>query len=264
MTQSGMVNITKHLKPQGLNPFGKYTAIVVDNNDPQKLLRIKARVPGLMDNIKDEHLPWANPYLHHVDGAKGGSAGSGIFYIPKKDTKVTLLFPTKDIHFPIWAGYTVDKMTKVPEMEKNYPNRVVIKLQNGWYMIIDTTTNEFFLNVPGDMNMTVLGNLNQYIVGNMQTSTIPAKGGINGYLNQNTVLNTLSPKPTDNVAFTGLIGKKGSAGNAHNKTQGNYSHEVTGDYKLKVGGKYDLEVGKDAKVKVTGTLRHEATRIENN
>jgi hypothetical protein len=46
---------------KGLRTDQPYEAIVVDENDPDKLGQIRARVPGLMDGIPDDQLPWARP-----------------------------------------------------------------------------------------------------------------------------------------------------------------------------------------------------------
>jgi hypothetical protein len=58
---SGLVNITKHLKSQGLSPLTSYEGVVIDNNDPEKLCRLRIRVKRLLDGIPDNCLPWAIP-----------------------------------------------------------------------------------------------------------------------------------------------------------------------------------------------------------
>lgn len=48
--------ISKELKD------GTYIGIVIDNNDPKKIGRIRARVVNIFDEIPDEDIPWSSPW----------------------------------------------------------------------------------------------------------------------------------------------------------------------------------------------------------
>jgi hypothetical protein len=48
--------ISKELKD------GTFIGIVIDNNDPKKMGRVKARVVNIFDEIPDEDIPWSSPW----------------------------------------------------------------------------------------------------------------------------------------------------------------------------------------------------------
>lgn len=263
------LNITRFLKPQGLDPKMAYEAHVVDNNDPRKLGRIRARIDGVFDGIPDDMLPWAVPRYQHADGAynPGGDATdrAGTFMVPKVKHKVGLRFPDADPHKAVWGPYTVDDQVVLPEAEKNYPDRAVLKFSNGFYIIVDTKTNEIFFNNPGDMDITILGDVNQYIVGNQQLVVAKDKSLIPSYLLNapDTVLKRLSPKPAKEIDFTGLLGPA-QAGNQHIHVTGDQTTLVEGNRFTMVQGNDRLVVQQNRLEQISMVHRLEAARSETN
>ena len=80
----------------GQRPFyGKYRGVVSDNNDPNNLGRIRAKVP---DVLGDEESGWAMPSVPY--------AGSqvGLFLIPPTNASVWIEFEHGDPDYPIWTG----------------------------------------------------------------------------------------------------------------------------------------------------------------
>lgn len=265
----GTLNLTKFMKPSGLDPAAHYEAVVTDNNDPRQLGRIRARIAGVFDGIPDDHLPWAFPMFQHADGAynPGGDATdrSGTFFVPKVNHIVSLRFPTGDPHRPTWRSYTVDEKVALPERVKNYPDRGVIKFSNGMYIIIDTKTNEIFFNNPGDMDITILGDVNQYIVGNQQMVVSNSKGLIPSYLLNapDTVLSRLSPKPAKEIPYTGLMSQS-RTGNNHVHVQGDQTMLVEGNRKTVIQGNDFLEVGMNRIETIAMLHRVQCARSETN
>ncbi len=80
----------------GCRYYGKYRGTVVDNIDPKKLGRLKAKVPDL---LKDKETGWAFPCLPY-----GGSADRGLFVIPEMDSNVWIEFESGNLSYPIWSG----------------------------------------------------------------------------------------------------------------------------------------------------------------
>lgn len=75
--------------------LGKYRGVVVDNQDPSRLGRVRARVPdALGDNVSGWALP-SSPYA---------GKGVGLFMIPPADALVWIEFEHGDPDFPIWTG----------------------------------------------------------------------------------------------------------------------------------------------------------------
>jgi uncharacterized protein involved in type VI secretion and phage assembly len=77
--------------------YGKYRGIVVDNNDPEKLGRLKVKVPSVLGN--DVVTGWAMPCLPY-----GGIANQGFLAIPEIDAGVWVEFEAGDLEYPVWVG----------------------------------------------------------------------------------------------------------------------------------------------------------------
>jgi len=77
--------------------FGKYRGLVVDNADPQKLGRLKLRVPSLLgDQVVTGWATACVPY--------GGAENQGMLMIPEVGAGVWVEFEEGDLEFPIWVG----------------------------------------------------------------------------------------------------------------------------------------------------------------
>jgi len=77
--------------------YGKYRGLVVDNQDPKKLGRLRVRVPSVLG--KDVVTGWATPCVPY-----GGAAGQGSLFVPDVDAGVWIEFEEGDLEFPIWVG----------------------------------------------------------------------------------------------------------------------------------------------------------------
>lgn len=76
--------------------FGKYRGIVRDNNDPDNLGRIKAKVPEVYG---DEQIsPWAFPVVPFAGN------NHGLVLLPEVDDGVWIEFEAGDASRPIWTG----------------------------------------------------------------------------------------------------------------------------------------------------------------
>lgn len=112
--------------------FGKYRALVVDNDDPEKRARVTLRVPSIMG---DEVTHWAEPCLPF-----GGLAEQGFFLVPEIDAHVWVEFEAGDINFPIWTGTTWRKTEDVPtEAADSSPNMRQLKTPSGHILSFDDT-----------------------------------------------------------------------------------------------------------------------------
>ncbi len=77
--------------------YGKYRALVVDNEDPESLGRLKLQVPSVLG---DEVVTgWATPCVPY-----GGAANQGWLMIPDVGAGVWIEFEEGDLEFPIWVG----------------------------------------------------------------------------------------------------------------------------------------------------------------
>lgn len=241
------LNLTKHLSRQGLDPAKKYAATVVDNKDPREIGRVRARIEGIHEGLKDNELPWSIPKHSHCNGAYSpGDANAercGTFNVPRIDSKVCLQFPQKgDPHHAVYSGYTIDDDTMMPEAKTNYPDRAVFRFTNGMFIIIDTRTNELFINNPGDMHMTILGSVNQYIVGNQMVKVTDSIGDISPYLLNapDKILDGLSTNPAGRIPFEGLLSRS-NAGNQHTHIKGDQTLLIEGNRQTVIKG-HDTQI----------------------
>lgn len=75
--------------------FGKFPGVVVDNDDPKGLSRIKVRVPEVFDT---ETTGWAQP-------SELSGPGTGLAAVPAVDSLVFVEWPAGDTsRAPIWSG----------------------------------------------------------------------------------------------------------------------------------------------------------------
>jgi phage baseplate assembly protein gpV len=106
--------------------FGKYRGQVTDNNDPDNLGRIKAKVPRL---LSDEETGWALPAFIY-----GGATDQGLFAMPDVGAGVWIEFEGGDLSYPIWSG-TWFTSGDIPESAQ--PGKKVFKTSSGHKIVLD-------------------------------------------------------------------------------------------------------------------------------
>jgi len=106
--------------------YGKYRGRVTDNNDPDGLGRLRARVPRLLG---DEETGWALPAF-----AYGGAAEQGLFAMPDVDAGVWIEFEGGDLSYPVWSG-TWYTSGAIPDAAT--PDQKVLKTRSGHKLVLD-------------------------------------------------------------------------------------------------------------------------------
>ena len=150
-----------------------YVGTVVNDEDPEKLGRLKVRVPELYGNIPVKHLPWATPSPEF-----GGGGDYGSFWIPPKESKVKICLKREHPWFPEWYGTHWFKGEPPTEAQVLPPRNHVIKTPRGniidihdvnEYIRIMTRTGSYLIFDinDGSLNIKALGNLNVRSLGNM-------------------------------------------------------------------------------------------------
>jgi len=108
---------------------------VVNNNDPDKLLRVRVRVPLLHRDIPDTKLPWSRPQMHL--GPSGVGGGVGGIRVPAVGAKVMLQFNDDSLYNTSYVADFAYENSIPAELLADYPNSY------GW---IDAAGNLFFVN----------------------------------------------------------------------------------------------------------------------
>jgi phage baseplate assembly protein gpV len=106
--------------------YGKYRGQVTDNNDPNNLGRVKAKVPRVLG---DEETGWALPAFIY-----GGASEQGFFAVPDVGAGVWIEFEGGDLSYPIWSG-TWFTSGDIPESAQ--PSKKVLKTKKGHKIVFD-------------------------------------------------------------------------------------------------------------------------------
>ena len=99
----------------------QWKGIVVDNEDPLRLGRIKCDVLGLF-SVGEEGDATTLPYCYpHLSPGLGGNADSSGFAVPEVGTELTIEFPFRDVYFPVYTGRWQNGLTHQVEYDEDYP-----------------------------------------------------------------------------------------------------------------------------------------------
>ena len=123
-----------------------YRGVVLDNNDPKKIGRIKVNVLGIYKDIPTADLPWCVPLQPPGFGA---GSGFGMFVVPKVGSMVFVMFEAGDVYQPIYIGAAPDGVHGLPaERTTSYPERLVLRTPKGVVIYIDDKTSEIKISQP--------------------------------------------------------------------------------------------------------------------
>lgn len=90
---------------------GKYRGLVVDNADPERLARLRLRVPSVLgDKVVTG---WALPCAPY-----GGMDNQGLLAVPDVGAGVWVEFEEGDLEFPVWVGTFWSKPGGTSELPK--------------------------------------------------------------------------------------------------------------------------------------------------
>ncbi|MFI6324348.1 phage baseplate assembly protein V [Nonomuraea sp. NPDC050556] len=110
--------------------FGKYRGLVVDNADPERLGRLRLRVPSVTG--PEAVTGWATPCVPY-----GGMADQGMLFVPATGAGVWVEYEEGDLEFPIWVGTFWSKPDGATELPKtggsaqDPPTRKIIRTAKG-------------------------------------------------------------------------------------------------------------------------------------
>lgn len=151
-----------------------FRGVVVDNNDPLKLERIKVSIVGLYESNDTSVLPWCVSFKRMFFGS---GAGYGEFGVPRLGSVVAVMLQHGDPHFPVYMGAILQSGNEVAEAATNYPHRYGFKDPVGNIFYVDMQSGEvkfqhksgthITINNDGSVNITTEGNVTETIKGNL-------------------------------------------------------------------------------------------------
>lgn len=121
--------------------YGKYRGFIVNNADPEKLGRLRLRVPSILG--KEVVTGWAMPCVPY-----GGKADQGFLFIPEVGAGVWVEFEEGDLEFPIWVGTFWSKPGGESELPKANdevqapPTQKIIKTKKGHTIQLEDADGE--------------------------------------------------------------------------------------------------------------------------
>lgn len=138
-----VVDLTESVKTRF---FGKYRGLVDDNKDPEKLGRIRAKVPEVLN---DQVSGWALPCLPYA------GSGSGQFMIPPPGAGVWIEFEAGDVSRPIWSGcwWQKNDLPKDNTQGETTPSLKIIRSEKGLMLTLDDSGQEITVSDKNGMNL---------------------------------------------------------------------------------------------------------------
>lgn len=149
-----MTDESTNLRPVQMKFNGMYRALVMDNDDPLKYGRIKARVYPMFSDLLAAELPWAVPASPLWSGS-GDSTGA--FAVPAEGTYVFVFFEDGEFWSPVYFAEAPTALKGLPANRiTSYPDRRIFKTGGGWEVYFDDTLGEFKLTHPGGGYITIM------------------------------------------------------------------------------------------------------------
>lgn len=157
--------------------FGKYRGFVVENADPEKLGRLKVKVPSVLGS--EVVTGWAMPCVSY-----GGEMNQGMLFIPEVSAGVWVEFEEGDLEFPIWVGTFWSKPggeSEIPRANapggeednvQDQPTRKIIKTAKGHTIQ--------FEDKDGEEMVTIVEAKNNHVI-TMNKDGIKISDGANGH-----------------------------------------------------------------------------------
>lgn len=126
--------------------------IVVSNNDPKKLGRVKATVKGVYEETDINKLPWILPKM---SAGLGGGNTSSSFFVPEVGNELIIEFPYDDVYFPVFTGYWESSVVHKTLFDENYPETYGFQDSTGNHIKINKTLKTAEIKHSSGVTITI-------------------------------------------------------------------------------------------------------------
>lgn len=127
-----------------------YLGMVEDNNDPEKLGRLRIRISPYMD-FETEDLPWACPTL----GTHGNTSSAGGLNVPELGSQVRVYFPSHDLTAPYYMGAELNELNKTTFFDDDYPYTYGYKDSTGNFIKVNKARKTVQIQHSSSSNLRV-------------------------------------------------------------------------------------------------------------
>lgn len=176
------------------DPTTRWTGKVIDNNDPDKLGRVKVLIMGYYDELAEAAIPWAIPDISYIGGSNGN------FIIPEKGTILRGYFDEGDIQKPIFdsIAFTVVAAKNLEKdhfahKEEDYPFKMVLlQTDNGEVLTLNRKNGETIFKHRTGLTLTISpsGGITVNTGESLDENGASSKGNIKIETQGNTIINT--------------------------------------------------------------------------
>lgn len=171
-----------------------FLGCVEDNNDPEKIGRIKVRI-SIFSELPTEDLPWAYPML----GSHGNSSDYGGLNVPEIGSQVRISFPSRDLTAPYYSGAELNQVNRTTFFDDDYPhtygykdsigNFVKVNKERGTIHLQHTSTTNMQVAYDGSIKVSLAGGA-YFVFDNgknfeMNIGTLDVTGSADGSLDVN-------------------------------------------------------------------------------
>lgn len=129
--------------------YGKYRGVVSNVDDPEKVGRVRARVPKIFLDVETQ---WATPCAPYTGD------GEGLFLIPPVGAGVWIEFEEGDLNRPIWSGgwWNKDKTPKNEQGDEAVTTRKILRSNSGLLVAMDDDAKKISISDSDEKNFITI------------------------------------------------------------------------------------------------------------
>ena len=143
-----LIKLIEHLRKEDIYLYPQ-KGIVVDNDDPKKLGRLKCTIKNRWEDSDSSKLPWVYPLRSFF---LGGSPNTQVMSVPEIDTELQIVFPFADEYSPFYTGTWVNENTKSSLFEEDYPETWgLVDSTPQWFRVNKKQLVSEYFNSLGDL-----------------------------------------------------------------------------------------------------------------
>jgi len=126
--------------------YGKFRALVTDNQDPNNLGRLRAKVPEVLGSVDTG---WALPVAPY------SADGEGLYSIPPTGAGVWIEFEAGDVSRPVWSGawWADNQLPKDESGTAATPSLKIWRSQKGLLVALDDDAQTITLSDSAGSNL---------------------------------------------------------------------------------------------------------------